>query len=293
MSIQVVKIRDFVGHRQSIYCMAINPLTKEIYSAAGDGMIVKWQIDEQDGLLIARDEFPIYSLCCFQNFIISGNSIGELMIIDLLNSHQPRKIKLIDAPIFDIQVIDKNIYITTGNGQLFVLALDFEILTKIKVSNKSIRKIIQTKDGLAIAGSEPGIWLYDKNWQLLKVIHDFNSSVFALAFHQQSHTLISGGRDAVLNFHEPKLAIFDTVKAHLLHVNDIQFNAAQNFFLSASMDKTIKLWDYENKTLLKVIDKEKYSAHTSSVNKILWFDENTFISCSDDRTLKCFEIKEK
>lgn len=83
------------------------------------------------------------------------------------------------------------------------------------------------------------------------------------------------------------------VPAHLLHIHDLQLNADATRLLSASMDKTIKLWNTDTGELLKVIDFEKHGGHRSSVNKILWFHKNTIISCSDDRTLMCFEIQEK
>jgi WD40 repeat protein len=100
---------------------------------------------------------------------------------------------------------------------------------------------------------------------------------------------VTGGRGATLHFLNNSNSEIQ-IKAHLLHIHSLSLHPEQNLLLSSSMDKTIKLWDFENKTLLKVIDKEKYNGHTSSVNKILWFDRNRFISCSDDRTIKCFEI---
>ena len=75
-------------------------------------------------------------------------------------------------------------------------------------------------------------------------------------------------------------------------INDIQFSSDGKHFVTCSMDKTIKVWETENCDLLKVIDKDRYDAHTSSVNKLFWSGyQNQLVSVSDDRTIMIWDIK--
>ncbi|MDP2174848.1 MAG: hypothetical protein Q8K70_02950 [Bacteroidota bacterium] len=290
MNFKVVKIRDFVGHRQSVYCLCFDPLNRHIYSSGGDGMLVRWKTDEDDGLLIAKNDSAIFSILYHDDKIFAGSNNGEIIVIDAVNHQIITKLKLNNHPIYDIQNDSNKIYIATGDGQIISLNYDYQIESALKISNKSIRKLSITPNGFIIAGSEPAVWKFDKNWLLIQKWVNFNSSVFSLLYLDSINMILSGGRDALIYFHTDNDINNETIKAHLLHINDMQANHNENLILTASMDKTIKLWDIRNRVLLKVIDKEKYDGHTSSVNKIIWINENTFISCSDDRTLKCFEV---
>ena len=97
----------------------------------------------------------------------------------------------------------------------------------------------------------------------------------ALAYSPNGEFLLSGGLDAVLKIWEVHkgFAPVQTINAHWLHINAIQYSPAGHYFATASMDKTLKIWDADTFELLKVLDKEKYDGHTSSVNKILWVDD--------------------
>jgi hypothetical protein len=57
------------------------------------------------------------------------------------------------------------------------------------------------------------------------------------------------------------------------------------------MDKSIKVWDAHDLTLLKVIDQTKMKAHKHSVNKVCWLSDKTFLTCGDDRMIFLWEIE--
>jgi WD40 repeat protein len=69
------------------------------------------------------------------------------------------------------------------------------------------------------------------------------------------------------------------------------------------MDKSIKIWDAENATLLKVVDRSKFPnfGHTHSVNALAWLEEvdgldvsrvgrRLLASAGDDKTIRIWEI---
>lgn len=289
MSILVHKILDFVGHQQAVYSIALLSNQNSFVSSGGDGFLVKWPLNSPEGVLIAKHNEPIYCVSANQSFVFTGSSNGNLSVFDIESNHLVKKIKLDANALFDIVFFEDKVLVATFSGKIMVLNSGFEIEQTVALSGKSIRKIKVIESGFIAVGSEPAVWRLSKNFELVKKYTHFNQSVFAIDYLEKQRTIICGGRDAVLEIinkeHET-----ESIKAHLLHINDICLNDEKTMFLTASMDKTIKLWNSENFELLKVINSEKNGGHRSSVNKILWFDKNKFISCSDDKAIKSFEI---
>ena len=57
------------------------------------------------------------------------------------------------------------------------------------------------------------------------------------------------------------------------------------------MDKSVKVWQTADLTLLKVIDKARHAGHGTSVNKLLWSSYNDqVVSASDDRTISIWDV---
>jgi WD40 repeat protein len=74
-------------------------------------------------------------------------------------------------------------------------------------------------------------------------------------------------------------------------INHVCFSPDGRYFLTCSMDKSIKVWDAGTTRLLKVIDRARYAGHGTSVNKLLWTGyHDQIVSCSDDRTLSVWKL---
>ena len=78
---------------------------------------------------------------------------------------------------------------------------------------------------------------------------------------------------------------------HMYAINHLSFSPDSKYFVTCSMDKSIKVWDAEKFQLLKVIDKARHAGHGTSVNKVLWSGyNNLLVSGSDDRSISVWEI---
>ena len=63
-NIQVQKITTLTGHRDCVYTLAPSGEEHVFFSAAGDGMVVAWDLNTPDaGELVAKVSTSVYALC--------------------------------------------------------------------------------------------------------------------------------------------------------------------------------------------------------------------------------------
>ncbi|MCC7299018.1 MAG: hypothetical protein IT244_11850 [Bacteroidia bacterium] len=280
--------RILTGHRQSVYALA-KVDEERFISAGGDGFVVEWNAFEgEDGVALATIPEPVYSLYSHDNGILAGAQSGSLYAI---KGTEVRKIVAHNGGIFRIVEWNESIITLGGDGVLMVWNWNFELLKTVKVSSKSLRSIAPFPGGLAVGCSASLIHLYNVDFTKMEVLEVHNSSVFAMEFIPQTNCLVSAGRDAKLQVYQIYSGeMQQEIAAHLLHIHDLKLSPNGNYLCSASMDKTIKIWDAENLQLLKVLDNVKFELHKSSVNALLWLNSSTCISASDDRSIGVWQV---
>jgi WD40 repeat protein len=293
------RLINFSGHTGSIYALGINTKQNIVYSGAADGMVIAWsEAEPNQGRLIAKLTEPVYSLFYDEgsNYLWIGAASGNLHVIDLQNKAELKLLTTHTRGVFDIKKWGNSVIVAGGDGSISLYdsqSLAFERL--ITLSNKSIRCIaIHPGKGLmALGSSDFHIYVYDEDLHLVQPkIAAHSNSVFSLAFDLNGDFLLSGGRDAMLNFWDVKngFSLINSVAAHNLHVHSIAFNPVYNLFLTSSMDKTIKIWDAESFQLVRVMDKQRHQAHVNSINKIAWLSKDKFLSVSDDKNVMLWEL---
>ncbi len=260
---------------------------KSVFSAGSEGNIIEWNLETTEGNVFAIVDEPIYSLRIFYPHILVGTAKGNVFLFDLKKKKFIQKWELNCGGIFSIELVNEMFWVGCENGTICQIALNKQSFAKRNIANKSIRKILLHNEFVLLACSDEHIYVLDNNGIIANKWHAHQSSIFALA--ATSTQLLSGGRDAIINawLYYKHIA---NIPAHNLHVNDLQIHPDGNLMASCSMDKTIKFWKLPELDLLKVISPEKMPMHTSSINKILWINKNTLISCSDDKKLIQYKI---
>lgn len=297
--IEAHKTFTYTGHKDCIYGLGKGFEPNTFVTGAADGWVVEWDYaNPADGKLLVQVNAPIYSFLLLRDDkkILCGSRAGNLHSIDMQSRKEERNIEAHTAGIFDIALINNNIITAGGDGKVKVWEKDsYTLLAELSHSNKSARVIAQhpTLPEMAVGYSDNTIRVFNtENFKLLLELKAHENSVFALAYSPNGKYVLSGGRDAVLKIWDAKEGYSpqQTINAHWYHINSIKYSPSGSLFATASMDKTIKVWDAESFELLKVLDKEKYDGHTTSVNKILWVSDNELISCSDDKTAMLWRV---
>lgn len=298
---EVEKVFTFSGHRDCIYALEVSTVPTHFFSASGDGMVVRWDLEKPDeGELFANVPNSVYALAMSPktNQLLVGQNFSGVHVIDLETKLEIRNIILTKAAIFDIKICLDQVWIGDGDGSLFVLNLsDFSLLHQSRLSEKSVRAIAFNpfENEVAVAYSDFHIRIFDLETFVLKnEILAHTNSVFSVVFSPDGRHLLSSGRDAhikIWDVYENYKMVKD-IPAHMFAVNHLTFSPDGNYFASSSMDKSVKIWDAKTFDLIKVIDKARHAGHGTSVNKSLWIGyHNYLISGGDDRNLGIWELE--
>jgi WD40 repeat protein len=298
--IKVEKLHSLTGHRDCVYTLESAGYANQFFSAGGDGMVVKWDLEKpEEGEVIAKLPNSIYALHAIpnSNLLIAGHNYEGIHVLNWKNKTEVSSLKLSSAAIFDIKSFENDLLIASGDGMLTII--DFENLAvkkKLLVSEKSARVLaINSLAGeVAIGFSDHFIRIFSlKDYQMKYEIKAHQNSVFALSYTADYNFLISGSRDARIKAWDVHTGYKQAgeIAAHLFAINHISFSPSGEHFATGSMDKSIKVWKTDELKLLKVIDKARHAGHGTSVNKLLWTSfNNQLISASDDRTVSVWNI---
>jgi WD40 repeat protein len=279
------KQNAFLGHQQSVYCLSSDSQSG-FFSAGSEGKMVHWpSIHSSDGFLFAQISEAVFSLKAVSpDLIFAGTQSGTLYRLE--RAKEPVLIPLMQKGIFDIQLDDVgNLWVAGGSGTLFTFTQDLELLGQLKLSQKSLRTITFDSQNEWVVGSSDG-HIYSQ-FQDPKQISEM--SVFQIKSNFEGGWICTG-RDAQLRILDSAFEEIQKVNAHWFTIHALSISPSGKMIASGSMDKSIRIWKRQNLELLLSIGNRAGTIHKSSVNALLWMDEETLISCSDDAQIYCWKI---
>ena len=295
METTFVKTKEFIGHSGQIFSIAFDG--NFIYSSSADKFVTRWNVitAEQDKLAIKFEKTP-YSIALISKNekLVVGLDNGDLHIFDLvyrkeLKFYQQHK----SAVFFALENKSKtHFYSCDNDGNLAVWntnSLKLELF--LPFNCVKIRRMTLNSDEskLFLACQDGFIRILETHfYNLIDEFYTHEGGVTALCLDPNNETiLMTGGKDAHLKvWNLTTKRCIKSIPAHNYVLYDILF-LAYDKFVTISRDKSIKIWDKETFSVIQKID-SKSKGHKHSVNSIVKLNENSFVTASDDKTIKCF-----
>ena len=283
----VVKQLEIREHQGSVYSIAFDG--SFLYSAGADSFVTRWnlQTGTQDKFAI-KFNAPVYKVSVFENLLFAGLSTGEFHVFDIEKRQELKHFTQHTKAIFSIEINyqKRQLFVGDAEGNLSVWSIDaLKLLIYLPLDSGKIRAITFSSDAnkVAIGGQDGNIVLFDTgNFNELAKWFAHNDGVCSLYFDEKNSDLIySGGKDALMKTWvkgEQEVSI----PAHNYAVYKIK-RLADSILISASRDKSIKLWGNELYPLKKLTIKD--GGHSHSVNDLCVLNQYQFASCSDDRRI--------
>lgn len=283
---------EIVGHAGAIYTCKYDQ--HFIYTGSADTYVTRWLPKEglQDKFAIKMDH-PVYAMEMINNrYLVVGLSSGSFHIFDLELRQEIKHFKQHVKAIFSITFNDKmgQLYVGDADGNLSVWDTStFELMIYLPLNCGKIRNIRITADGcLIVASCQDGtarIFETEGFNEIITIIAHKEGTTIAQFDPLNPELLLTGGKDALLNSWNWQTGeLRKSIPAHNYVIYDLIFIENGFRFVTASRDKTIKIWDSNDLKVLQRIE-FKQGGHRHSVNSMVKLSETSFASVGDDKKL--------
>lgn len=282
----------FSGHNGAIYDIAFND--QFIYSAAADKFVARWNIatGEQDAFAIRFEQTP-YAIELFAKgkFLAVGLANGDLHFFNLQDRVEVKFYQQHKDAIFSIVQFDKQLAVADASGNLSIWNTEsLELIIYLPFDCGKIRKMQFAEGGkyLYFVSQDGFIRKLDTTtFNLLQ--ESFIAKEGLTSILVEENQIIVGAKDARLYYLDFDFNIQRNIPAHNYVIYDI-LKLNDNNYLTASRDKSIKVWNESFSNVLQKIEL-KHKGHRHSVNRLIKIDDNSFSSASDDGKIKLWKLK--
>lgn len=292
------RLQEITGHAGAIY--TVDGSGKQVYTGSGDHFIARWNLEtgEQDAFAI-KSEHSIYSLKLVngESQLVFGTSSGSVHVVDIENKTELKHFVQHKTAVFCIRenVSKKHVYSTDADGNLAIWKSDtWELLLFLPLQCGKIREILVSADGnlVFLACQDEMIRIFETNgYNEIRAFKAHKDGTNCLhLFPLKPELLLSGGKDGhlrVWNWQEEKMLL--EIPAHYYGIYRIIFLCEGTRFVTASRDKTIKLWDAQNCSVIQRIER-KHGGHSHAVNDLWKINDNEFVSVGDDKRINSWQL---
>jgi WD40 repeat protein len=278
---------QITGHQGPIY--ALSQDAHYIYSASSDKFVARWHktTGQQDQFAIRCSQAP-FSLLVLpdQNELLIGLSDGSLHLIDTLQKVERKHLKAHQSAVFAMasNPQQNQRYTADADGNVLVWDATWNLLLTLPMACGKIRQIAVAPDGsYFLLACADGYFrkvetTFFNETQQVYAHHEGCTALLLLA----NGEVLSAGKDAYIRRWSAAGEKLNAFPAHLGTIYQLA-QVSMEHYVSASRDKTLKIWSLQNDQICQKLDLQM-AAHRHSINALLTL-ETGFVSAGDDKRI--------
>ena len=288
-----------VGHHESVTAIIFGKDNDKFYSAGSDGKVLMWSLDNIDDIpeVIFKENVLIKSidLSYDEKILLINTKENGIFFKYLDQTGEISKPVLIDPEVFQEVTFYPNEYKYLGvnkKGQIRIKGLNIDS-TIIRKYNAQINDIKISEDAATVyLGSDAGQLeiIPEAELPLSKEIPELYAINAIAISHDQS--LLAVGRekgDAILIDLKTN-QILRTISGHQSAVTDVDFDPSDQLLLTASRDRTVRIWETHNSRKLPLI----FDDHDDWVFTATFTPDGTqVVTGSKDKFIRLWPIDHK
>jgi WD repeat-containing protein 61 len=288
-----LRIEPFVleGHQRPVYTLSPGRTSTEFLSAGEDRWIVAWREGIADGVTLAQAEATVYSMVSDieNNSLWIGQSNGIIRIVDFKDGKEKKALQLHGEGVFALLKHGDLILSASADGILACTERKTGTLVwRHFIPGGKIRELAVSPDGkfvafgnisgfLQVCDMETGNLLWKEKLSL--------QGVNCVLWSKDKPVLLYGTQDAKLGLVDWQSGQqAEQIPAHNYAIYRLKWSPCGRFIASCSRDKTAKIWNPADLSVLLRLEAAPGIGHRHSVNAIYWAEEgNNFYTAGDDR----------
>jgi WD40 repeat protein len=274
------------GHAGPVYAASWDG--KFIYSSSGDKYVTRWDLSSgtQDSSFTVKLEHAAYALATGMQFCFIGCTDGTLLAIDTESKQIIWEHNFFANAWFSLFVHSDRNWLIAGDAEGNLLVLDLHSgkrILHLPLAAGKIRAITISENRCFVSTQLIGVLVFScENWNEIASWEPNELGGNALWVDTRKKEIITAGRDAHIAISNSNFEVIRRIPAHYQTIYGLVRTGNQ--FVTASLDKTIKVWSEDFSKVEQRIE-FKHGGHNRSVNGIVPVDDSTFVSYGDDKKI--------
>lgn len=298
MDVRLTLRHIFRGHAAGVYTLEPGFAQHTFFSGSSDRYSAGWGIDslDQSGFT-ALFPSPVYALLHVpgSHVLLGGTGLGQIHVLNTQTRTEERVMQAHEGSVFSIALNASQGEVWSGGGDGWLNCFDlhtWELKRRMFFGQGKVRSLVPDPSSthMAVCVGTGFCHVLDAGGRELWKVEAHALSCNAALWSLDGNVLITGGRDARLRWFElgHQKPLFE-LDAHRYAIYNLKMHPSGQWFASASRDASIKCWNIKEGNFLTRVTQLEGNGHSHSVNHLLWLDESTLLSASDDRTIRLWD----